>query len=171
MDCDICGKHAKVHLTQLVGGQVKKIALCDDCAKEKGVTDPTGFALAEMLLGKTPANSVVTSPGVASSGRRCPTCGFSLEDLRRIRRFGCADCYHSFQDEVGQMLRGMHKGLKHCGKVPSGLMELHQRTQRLEELRNRLEQAVTAENYEEAAGLRDEIRQIELRAAELQAND
>jgi protein arginine kinase activator len=67
------------------------------------------------------------------------------------------------QDEVSQMLRGMHKGTKHCGKVPAGLMELHARTQRLEELRGKLDLAVIAENYEEAAGLRDEIRQIEIR--------
>lgn len=172
MDCDICGKHAKVHLTQLVGGQIKKIALCDNCAQEKGVTDPTGFALAEMLLGKTPGKLAPTAPAVAASGRRCTTCGFTLEDLRRIRRFGCADCYTSFRDEVNQMIRGMHKGSKHSGKVPAGLMELHERTQRLEELRSRLDQAITAENYEEAAGLRDEIRQIELRAAAAaQTND
>ena len=162
MDCDICGKKAKVHLTQLVGGQIKKIALCDDCAKEKGVTDPTGFALAEMLLGKTPGKMVAPVPPVVQGvGRRCPGCGFTLDDLRRIRRFGCAACYTTFKEEVGQMLRGMHKGAKHCGKVPSGLMELHERTQRLEELRGRLDQAITSENYEEAAGLRDEIRQIE----------
>lgn len=50
MDCDKCGKPAKVHLTQLVGGQVKKIALCNECANQNGVTDPTGFALADLLL-------------------------------------------------------------------------------------------------------------------------
>jgi len=171
MDCDICGKHAKVHLTQLVGGQIKKITLCDDCAKEKGVTDPTGFALAEMLLGKTPGKVVPAAPAVAGSGRKCPSCGFTLEDLRRIRRFGCADCYTTFRDDVNQMLRGMHKGFKHCGKVPAGLMELHERTQRLEELRGKLDQAITSENYEEAAGLRDEIRQIEIRAAAKQTTD
>jgi protein arginine kinase activator len=171
MDCDICGKHAKVHLTQLVGGQIKKIALCDDCAKEKGVTDPTGFALAEMLLGKTPGKVVQSSPAVASSGRRCPSCGFTLEDLRRIRRFGCADCYTTFRDDVNQMLRGMHKGAHHVGKVPAGLMELHERTQRLEELRGKLDQAVSAENYEEAAGLRDEIRRIETGTTATTAND
>lgn len=164
MDCDICGKKAKVHLTQLVGGQIKKIALCDSCAKEKGVTDPTGFALAEMLLGKGGVKPAVAAPFAVGTTRRCPGCGFTLDDLRRIRRFGCSECYTTFHDEVSQMLRGMHKGTKHCGKVPAGLMELHARTQRLEELRGKLDLAVTAENYEEAAGLRDEIRQIELRA-------
>ncbi len=171
MECDICGKKAKVHLTQLVGGQIKKIALCDDCAKEKGVTDPTGFALAEMLLGKATGKPVAPPvPFATGTARRCGGCGFTLDDLRRIRRFGCAECYTTFRDEVGQMLRGMHKGSKHCGKVPAGLMELHERTQRLEELRGKLDVAITAENYEEAAGLRDEIRQIEVRATS-QAKD
>lgn len=160
MDCDICGKKAKVHLTQLVGGQIKKIALCDDCAKEKGVTDPTGFALAEMLLGKA-AKPLAVVPAATGAVRRCPACGFTLDDLRRIRRFGCAECYTTFHEEVSQMLRGMHKGTRHCGKVPAGLMESHARNQRLEELRGKLDLAVTAENYEEAAGLRDEIRRIE----------
>ncbi|MGB1130227.1 MAG: UvrB/UvrC motif-containing protein, partial [Haloferula sp.] len=59
------------------------------------------------------------------------------------------------------MLRGMHKGVTHRGKVPDGLMEQQQRKMRLEELRGRLENAVASENYEEAASLRDEILSLE----------
>lgn len=168
MDCDKCGKPAKVHLTQLVGGQVKKIALCNECAGESGVTDPTGFALADMLLGPTgPPTSKAKGAAVTASaaGPACPTCGFTLEDLKRVRRFGCADCYTAFRAEVTQMLRGMHKGVTHCGKVPDGLMEMQQRNIRLEELRGRLDKAIVAENYEEAASLRDEIHSLESEAS------
>lgn len=164
MDCDNCGNPAKVHLTQLVGGKVKKVALCDECAQQKGVTDPTGFALADMLLGDKPG-SMAVAPAPAVSGRSCPTCGFTMSDLKKVRRFGCGDCYRTFREEVTQMIRGMHKGGMHSGKVPDGLMEVHQRNMRLEDLRSRLERAVNAENYEEAAGLRDEIRQLETEAA------
>ena len=169
MDCDNCGKPAKVHLTQLVGGKVKKVALCNECAQQKGVTDPTGFALADMLLGgggeaSSVAPALAPVPGAGSS-RSCPQCGFTMADLKKVRRFGCGTCYATFRDEVNQMIRGMHKGTTHCGKVPDGLMEMHQRNLRLEELRSRLDQAVTAENYEEAAGIRDEIRQLETKAA------
>lgn len=167
MECDKCGKPAKVHLTQLVGGKVKKVALCNECAGESGVTDPTGFALADMLLGPTgPAMTGAKGTGVtastgSSSRVACPSCGFTLDDLKRVRRFGCGDCYSAFREEVVQMLRGMHKGVTHRGKVPDGLMEMHQRKLRLEELRGKLEQAVTSENYEEAASLRDEILSLE----------
>jgi protein arginine kinase activator len=58
------------------------------------------------------------------------------------------------------MIRGMHKGSSHHGKVPAGLMERHALRLRLEELQARLDQAVVAESYEEAAGIRDEIRQL-----------
>jgi protein arginine kinase activator len=83
-----------------------------------------------------------------------------LEDLRRVRRFGCGDCYATFSEEVAQMVRGLHKGASHVGKVPAGLMEMQVLHQRLEELRARLDQAIASESYEEAAGIRDEIRNL-----------
>jgi protein arginine kinase activator len=162
MKCDFCDQKATVFLTQLVEGQMKKVCLCDHCAKERGVTDPTGFSLADILLGGVPVGAGSTAGGkpqraTAGGGRKCPTCGFSLDDLRRVRRFGCGDCYATFSDEVAQMIRGMHKGTSHIGKVPVGLMALHIRHQRIEELRSRLDQAIVSESYEEAAGIRDEI--------------
>lgn len=162
MKCDFCDKKATVFLTQLVEGQMKKVCLCDPCAKERGVTDPTGFSLADLLLGGVPVGpgsgaSGKAPPPAAGGGRKCPTCGFSLDDLRRVRRFGCSDCYAAFSDEVSQMVRGMHQGTSHVGKVPAGLMALHVRHQRIEELRSRLDQAIASESYEEAAGIRDEI--------------
>ena len=162
MDCDKCGKPAKVHLTQLVGGKIKKVALCNECAAQSGVTDPTGFALADLLLGGAGEKGVTPlAPRPPGRGKACPECGFTLEDLKRIRRFGCGACYDAFRGEVKEMIKGMHKGGTHCGKVPDGLMEMRQRKIRLDELRERLDQAITSENYEEAAGLRDEIRRVE----------
>ena len=141
------------------------MCLCDACAKERGVTDPTGFSLADLLLGGLPGGpgtvQSATAPIPAGKGRKCVTCGFTLDDLKRVRRFGCSDCYTTFSDEVAQMVRGMHKGVSHIGKVPEGLMALQFRHQRIEELRSRLEQAITSESYEEAAGIRDEIRNLD----------
>ncbi len=162
MKCDFCDAKATVFLTQLVEGQMKKVCLCDKCAKERGVTDPTGFSLADLLLGGLPAGAAPAAQPVSSfGGKRCPACGFTLDDLRRVRRFGCAECYSTFQDEVAPMLKGLHKGTTHSGKVPAGLMAMQFRHKRLEELRSRLDQAISAENYEEAAGIRDEIRNLD----------
>lgn len=169
MKCDFCEKKATVFLTQLVEGQMRKVCLCDACAKERGVTDPTGFSLTDLLSGNIPGPvkgtvAPVKTPISAGGGRKCPSCGFTLEDLRRVRRFGCSDCYSTFAEEVGHMVRGMHKGISHVGKVPEGLMAMQVLHQRLEELRARLDQAIVSESYEEAAGIRDEIRNLELGA-------
>lgn len=163
MKCDFCDSKATVFLTQLVEGQMKKVCLCDSCAKERGVTDPTGFSLADLLLGGLPATAPTGGAArpTGLSGKRCPTCGFSLDDLKRVRRFGCSECYTVFRSEIAPMLGGMHKGISHIGRVPEGLMAMQFRSQRLEELRNRLDKAVSSENYEEAAGIRDEIRTLE----------
>jgi protein arginine kinase activator len=165
MKCDFCDNKATVFLTQLVEGQMKKVCLCDPCAKERGVTDPTGFSLADLLLGGVAAGTAPAPVGKTSAvspggGRKCPTCGFTLDDLRRVRRFGCSDCYSTFSEEVGQMVRGMHKGTSHIGKVPAGLMAMQVLHQRLEDLRSKLDQAIASESYEEAAGIRDEIRNL-----------
>lgn len=165
MKCDFCKEKATVFLTQLVEGQMKKVCLCDACAKERGVTDPTGFSLADLLLGGLPGGPGTKAPSGATAssgnGKTCATCGFTLEDLRRVRRFGCSECYGTFGDEVVQMVRGMHKGTSHIGKVPEGLMATQFRNQRIEELRTRLDQAISSESYEEAAGIRDEIKNLD----------
>lgn len=162
MKCDFCDNKATVFLTQLVEGQMRKVCLCEPCAKERGVMDPTGFSMADLLFGgatiaqTAPFTPVSQPPGV----RRCPACGFTMEDLKKVRRFGCAECYNTFAEELEPMLRTMHKGATHIGKVPQGLMARQLRDQRLEELQSRLDQAIASESYEEAAGIRDEIRNL-----------
>ena len=110
------------------------------------------------VAGAVPAPSAVKPMG---SGKSCPQCGFSMEDFQKVRRFGCASCYKVFASELAPMLRGMHKGATHVGKVPEGLIESHFRIQRIEELQEKLAQAIASESYEEAAELRDEIRKLD----------
>ncbi len=157
--CDFCDTIATVFLTQIVDGQMKKIKLCDSCAKDKGVTDPAGFSLADMLLGPFPPVPVSKSKQNQSK-LKCPNCGFTAEDLNRVRRFGCSKCFATFGDEVELILRGMHFGVTHVGKTPKGFEVLHAREEKLEQLKLALDEAISAENYEEAAKLRDEIATI-----------
>lgn len=169
MKCDLCEKLAVVFLTQIVDGQMKKVCLCDSCAKQHGVTDPTGFGLADLVLGGGKKLGGLSASGVAiagdlvgSGGKVCPSCGFTIEDLKRIRRMGCSACYQTFREEIELVVRGMHKGGVHIGKVPTGLVEKQVLHQRLEDCREQLKLAIDAENYELAAVLRDEIRKLEV---------
>ena len=160
MMCDVCQtENATVFLTQIVDGNMQKVNLCETCSKEKGVTDPTGFALADLLLGMGAAQSVErASP---ASGQRCANCGFTEAEFKKTGRLGCSVCYSTFSDGLGGMLRGMHKGIKHTGKIPERLEKMLARDNEIRGLTSDLRRAVVEEQYETAAALRDKIRLLE----------
>lgn len=159
MKCDACAeKEATVFLTQIVEGNMHKVNLCEACAKEKGVNDPTGFALADVLLGLG-SEKDIEAPGAAKT--RCQVCGFTLADLKKTGRLGCSACYSVFESQLEGMLKNMHKGPIHTGKIPSGLAEARQRDDEIRSLREGIESCVANEQYEKAAELRDRIRRIE----------
>src|SRR5208282_2495987 len=152
LKCDLCSKPATVHLTQILNNKVHKVDLCEDCAQEKGVTDPSGFSLADLLL-KASLNPEAST----ESGVRCEQCGFTPNDFKKQGRFGCPACYGAFKGILDPMLEGMHKGTVHSGKVPQKALERKSLYDRLTKLEGDLSEAIKAERYEEAARCRDEI--------------
>jgi protein arginine kinase activator len=166
MLCDICKKNvATVHLTQMVEGKTKKVDLCESCSKEKGVDDPTGFSLADLLLGLGAAQEMAqASPG---GEMRCPHCGFTQADFKKAGRLGCAECYTTFAEGLDGLLKTMHKGTKHVGKVPQAMKRSQDLSDRLKTLQKKLDRAVADEDFETAAQVRDEINQVKARLSEL----
>lgn len=152
LKCDFCSKPATVHLTQIVNNKVHKVDLCEDCAQSKGVTDPSGFSLADLLL----KASLNPEP---AGGVRCEQCGFTQSDFKKQGRFGCAACYDTFKGLIEPMLDGMHKGTSHHGKIPRIAMSRKTHYDRLNKLEVSLNEAIKSEHYEEAARYRDEINQ------------
>ena len=154
----ICKQNpAKVHLTQIVGDKMQKVDLCEECAKKKGVNDPSaGFALADLLLGLGASQEIAQSSG--GEDIKCPNCGFTGADFKKAGRLGCSQCYQTFADSLEGLLKTMHKGTKHVGKVPIALRHSRDLSERLKHLQKKLEKAVTAEDFEQAASLRDEIK-------------
>jgi protein arginine kinase activator len=158
MICDACKqKPANVFLTQIVDGKMQKVNLCESCSEEKGVTNPHGFELADLLLGIGASQEMQKS----NAGAKCPVCGFSQADFKKTGRFGCSNCYEVFSEGLEGMLKNMHRGLEHKGKVPARLQRIKEREEQLKKLQRDLRKAVSDEKYEEAAGLRDKIRQFE----------
>jgi protein arginine kinase activator len=155
LKCQVCSKPATVHFTQIVNNKVHKIDLCEACAQAKGITDPSGFSLADLLV-KAALN---TEPS-AATGVRCEKCGFTQGDFKKHGRFGCPHCYETFKDMVEPMLEGMHKGTKHIGKVPHGVVDRQSLGERLSKLEQELAEAIKTERYESAAQFRDEILQV-----------
>ena len=173
MQCDVCKtKQAEVFLTQIVEGKIQKVNLCKACSKDRGVDDPTGFALTELLAGlgtsteteKPPAEPVQAVAERASSAsepaQRCPVCNFTQADFKKTGRLGCSECYQTFSESLGNLLKAMHKGTSHTGKMPVSIAKAQKLNERLKTLQEDLQRAVRDENYEGAANLRDQIRRI-----------
>ena len=89
-------------------------------------------------------------------------CGFTQADFKKTGRLGCSECYGTFSDGLTSLIKAMHKGTRHTGKVPARLFRGIVRSDRLNELKRNLDEAVSKEDYESAATIRDEIRQLEL---------
>ena len=164
MLCSICKeKEAMVHLTNISGDKMQKVDLCEECAKSKGMNDPTAFSLADQLFGLGAALEIEQAGG--GTALKCLACGFSQADFKKAGRLGCPECYETFAEPLGGLLKTMHKGTRHVGKVPEALRQNRDLSDRLKLLQKKLTKAIDREDFEEAAILRDEIKQTTARAS------
>ena len=161
MLCTICKeKPATVHLTQIVGDKMQKLDLCEDCAKTKGINDPTSFGLADLdlVLGLGASQQLEQAAGGVEL--KCPRCGFTQADFKKSGRLGCPECYVTFAEGLAGLLKTMHKGTRHTGKAPEALRATRENAGLLKTLQTKLAKAIKDENYEQAAQVRDEIKQL-----------
>jgi protein arginine kinase activator len=161
MLCTICKeKPATVHLTQIVGDKMQKLDLCEDCAKTKGINDPTSFGLADLdlVLGLGASQQLEQAAGGVEL--KCPRCGFTQADFKKSGRLGCPECYRTFSEGLAGLLKTMHKGTRHTGKAPEALRATRENAGLLKTLQAKLARAIKDENYEQAAQVRDEIKQL-----------
>jgi len=161
MLCQKCHKNlATVRYAEVVNGKVTDLHLCQDClGKQQDAS--SGFELG----GPTPVVKTPASAGLARghfrSPRKCKTCGIPLVKILDSGKVGCRGCYVTFARELEPLLLGLHGSTIHQGKAPhvdDMRVRLHED---LQNKRRVLRSAVQGENYEEAALLRDEIRQLE----------
>ena len=168
MLCCICKeKEATVHLTQIANDKMQKVDLCEECAKTKGVNDPTGFSLADLLLGLGASQEIEQAGGGAEI--KCARCGFTQADFKKAGRLGCSECYATFADGLESLLKTMHKGIKHVGKVPQSLQQSRDLSEKLKGLQKKLDKAVAEEDFEQAAQVRDEMKVTREKLGELSA--
>jgi protein arginine kinase activator len=160
MKCQKCTKAATLHITEVISDeQFEELHLCEECAN-KYLYEPQ-----PNKPGGSKASAAESAPdleeGNALNQRECPLCGIKFVEFRNSGRLGCPHDYQEFREELAPLLENIHGETKHCGKTPRRLPQNKQTQSELIQLRNRLKQAVTKEDYEEAARLRDRIRQLE----------
>jgi protein arginine kinase activator len=159
--CHFCGQPATIHYTSLIEQAKVQQHLCEGCARKHGVVtdDPSPVppfdlqALVQLMSGQ---HAAAPQP----ESLKCSECGLKYAQFRAEGRLGCPHDYDAFHDPLVDLLGRVHRADRHAGKVPRG------KRPRLDHLRGLLAEAVAAERYEDAAALRDRIRQEEGEVAE-----
>jgi protein arginine kinase activator len=153
MQCEHCKDNkATVHVQQARDGEVKDLYLCQECARKTGLKIDSPMALTDFLFGM----EVHQKDDSVSSEAACQHCRMTWKEFQKTSRLGCAKCYDAFSAELEPLLADWHRDRRHVGKVPkkdkiAAGLALAQRE---------LDAAVMAQNFETAAGLRDEIQSL-----------
>ena len=158
MKCQ-CGKQATVHLTKIINGAKKAEHFCPECAEKQELVKKQ-----EMNLNAILQSVISTNVGAAAdelSRLTCPTCGIKYMEFKAAGRCGCPNDYLVFRAPLLPLLERIHRGSRHVGKIPPHALKHAAQQTELRELRQQLRSAIEQEAYEEAARVRDLIRQKE----------
>lgn len=175
MDCTYCpGNKATCHLTKVVNGHVVEVHVCEKCIPELAQSNVVDFdvwnAVAKLALKKgqpdllqsiepepieISAKSLLIRPALEES-LKCSACGFTSEDLRKIGRLGCPNCYVTFDELLQDVFNDCQKGLIHTGKAPGRLLEARRQL-----LEAELHKAIAEERFEEAASFKEKLRKLD----------
>lgn len=175
MMCEKCKKNkATVFYEENINGKKRSYSLCEDCAAElqksgelpqtEDIFDSFSFASPFAALHDSLFGSLFALPSDArqrTDEKRCPSCGSTLEDFSRRGKAGCPDCYKTFSEELDPTIRSIHGNAKHSGRAPLRLRAKREKDDELKKLKKALKDAIAEERFEEAAELRDRIRNME----------
>ncbi|MDP6633571.1 MAG: UvrB/UvrC motif-containing protein [Phycisphaerae bacterium] len=156
--CDKCGKPATIHLTEIVDGDKIEKHFCQNCASTDGIT-----IQAEIPIGQLLEDFVLQSESASEAEElECEVCGMKFSDFRDTGLLGCPNDYDVFADAMASVLERAQEGaLQHIGKVPHGSDDTQKRQTAILRLRSELKSAITGEDYERAASLRDQIKELD----------
>lgn len=184
MKCKNCGQNeANFMYTKIVNGEKQELILCDECAKKLGLENwnldfnmPIDFS---SFLGDfwNDNDELFLNSFSNQKQNKCSTCGMTFDEFLNKGKFGCGNCYDTFENKLDEVIKQIHGAKKHIGRKVRRLenakdniiienkkeikQEKNEERDKIKRLKNKLKDAVHKENYEEAAKLRDEIKKLE----------
>jgi len=168
MLCDKCKQRpAKVHMTQIINGDKTETNLCEVCAQEE---NNMGFGFQPKWMLQNIFADLFNQPLEGNQALKinkqvkpveCDGCGFTDIQFSRVGKLGCPKCYEVFENKLDPVLRRVHGNPQHTGKIPKRTGGALGIRKEIEELKRRLQEAVSREEYEIAAEIRDKIRSLE----------
>jgi protein arginine kinase activator len=162
VECSHCKRPIKVIYKEIAEASCICTEMCADCP-----------VLQQRLHGQTPLLSSREGLGETDTGLCCENCRTSLESIKMGNPLGCSECYAIFADVLTNELIAADKiparikkelPIKktqplHLGKSPNKPLTIPS-SSRLAALNEALNEALKKENYEQAAWIRDQIKDI-----------
>ena len=189
MLCENCGKcEANVRYTQIINGNKKEMNLCEECSEKLGIGNiefkmPINFS---SFLGDFfddfEANSFLPEFNPIKT-LHCDSCGMTFEEFMNTGKFGCSNCYDTFESKIDPILKSIHGANRHVGRLGeiASTSKLENKTtnkneniqtakeeanknnkeqNEIDKLKVELQKAIKEERYEDAAKLRDTIKKL-----------
>jgi protein arginine kinase activator len=157
--CQSCSNPATVHLTDIVDGKKRETHLCQECAEKAQLLKDQELNLSAIV--QTVIGPHLGQPTDELARLTCPVCGIKYMEFKAGGRLGCPHDYQVFRAGLEPLLQRIHRGLRHAGKTAKHAQERAARAAEIVQLRQQQRAAIEAEAYEEAARLRDLLRQKE----------
>ena len=168
MICQNChAEQASVHVQQSLNGTLSEMHLCQKCAQELKLNGFSPFMVAgflQSLLGASAANVMQETGQETTDEQACPSCHTSAARIQHTGFVGCADCYIHFANQMDKWLQRIQGQVRHVGKAPKRYESAIREAANLENLKTDLKRCIEKEDFEEAAVLRDRIREMENQA-------
>jgi len=162
MNCECCHEaEATIHLTQVIDGEVKKLNLCQVCAQKNGIDLNSPISITDVLLGLGSQPQSQQLSAVSEFDLSCSRCQMTRTEFKKRARLGCPDCYKAFMGELSAITHAMHHSRQHVGKIPARQGNAARITAQIAGLQKEIEAAISREEYEAAANLRDKIRSLQ----------
>jgi protein arginine kinase activator len=163
MLCEECNKrNATVHMTKITQGKKKEVHLCNQCAKEKeNINFENPFSIHNFLAGLLDIHTDPHPKTEKSINDQCNQCGTTYDDFKQTGRLGCSSCYEHFNEKLIALIKRIHGNENHIGKIPKKASEKILVKREMENLKLQLVKAVTLEEFEKAADLRDMIKKLD----------
>lgn len=176
MFCERCKKKkATIHLTEILKNIKSEVHLCDECAKSIGLNaklSKISLSVQDMLTfidyNEPEKKEIVLNKSI------CPNCGMTSEEYIKNGILGCSECYFTIEKNNSKLFEKINK--RHIGKKPINYIENKNNNtkaigdnniiykhfeENIVNLHKKLNEAVTEERYEDAAVIRDKIKEKE----------
>lgn len=167
MLCQSCQKkQANTHIKTIVNGELTEMMLCPECAEKMGYGNVFShmFDIGSLMSGfmGEPKTSALAME------EKCPMCGSTFSAISQSGKVGCAKCYDVFYDRLLPSIRRIHGNTIHTGKKASIPVTEDAQSQQepaqentLSTLKEQLQKAIESQEFEQAAQLRDKIKELE----------